>query len=240
MSDKILVVQGASYYRAIDGLGDFTSKVSEFMKNPGDFKLIMFTGGADVDPKFYGDASPKNICFTNPERDMYEMAIYKTAIRHGILMTGICRGVQFLNVMAGGKMMHHVTGHESSIHDMETHYGRIIPVNSLHHQMVLPPQDAIILGWAKDNLSTMYLGENDEEVYWLGHEYEAVIFPKTKAFGVQYHPEMMDASTEGYNYYYQMVERALKMDWDNFIKLYSERSGDGEHSSLHESNTGAA
>jgi gamma-glutamyl-gamma-aminobutyrate hydrolase PuuD len=238
MSDRILVVQGASYYRAIDGLGEFTSRVSEFMKNPENFKLVMFTGGADVDPKFYGDTSPMNVCFTNPERDVFEMAIYKKAVKHDILMTGICRGLQFLNVMNGGKMMHHVTGHEGSIHDMATNYGRPIPVNSLHHQMILPPPDAITTGWALKRLSTIYRGQADERIMWEGVEYEAAIFPKTKAFGVQYHPEMMGEHTEGYNYYYQMVELALKMEWKDFIDRYSKRQDNGEHLSLHESNSG--
>jgi len=240
MSDKVLVVQGASYYRAIDGLGEFTARVSEFMDNPDDFKLVMFTGGADVDPKFYGDTSPSNLCYTNPERDIFEIAIYKKALRHDILMTGICRGLQFLNVMAGGKMMHHIIGHESSIHDMVTHYGKLIPVNSLHHQMILPPDGTVIVGQAAPPLSTKYYGRHDQKLDWKGPEYEAAIFPGTKAFGVQYHPEMMDASTRGYNYYYQMVELALKMEWKDFIARYSKRQDNGEHPSLSKSNAGSA
>lgn len=226
MSDRILLVQGAGYYNTVNCFGEVTSKVSEFMQNPKDFKLVLFTGGSDVDPRFYGERSPKGMCHTNPERDLYEIAIFRRARKHGILMAGICRGFQFLNVMAGGKMMHHLDGHGYSTHLMQLMTGEVLTVNSLHHQMVLLPDDAKLVGWSKERLSIRYYGENDELTHYIGAENEAAIFPKTKSFGVQYHPEMMDFLSDGFVFFNRMLKAALEMEWDTFIELYTKGSED--------------
>jgi len=236
MTDRILVVNGASYARAVDGLGNPTSRVSKFMESPQDFKLVLFTGGADVDPRFYGDTSPQGFCQTNPERDIFEISIFKKAVKAEVLMTGICRGLQFLNAMSGGKMIHHLENHGFGTHDMITDCGDVIPVNSLHHQMILPGMDSIVTGWT-ESLSKLHIGQNDEEINWPGVNYEAAIYPNTKCFGVQYHPEMLNNNSEGYRYYYNMVHRALTMDWNDFVEPHLIKVKDGKSSKISQSNS---
>jgi gamma-glutamyl-gamma-aminobutyrate hydrolase PuuD len=138
-------------------------------------------------------------------------------------MTGICRGLQFLNVMAGGKMIHHLDNHANSYrHEMMTNKDEIISVNSLHHQMILPPHDAIILGWAHPSLSKEYIGQNDKIISLANmREYEAAIFPKIKAFAVQYHPEMMENISDGYIWYKSIVNDMLTMKWKTFVERYT-------------------
>lgn len=221
MRKKVLVVNGASYSKALGDLIEATSRVSHFMARPQDFSLVLFTGGEDISPFLYQDESPKGYCQINPARDLFEQEIFEMALKHNVLMTGICRGVQFLNVMAGGRMMHHLSGHAGQQHDMTTLCGDIIHVNSLHHQMVLPAPDAIVAGWATHKRSNYYIGTGDEDVKYDGKENEFIIFPKIKAFGVQYHPEMMIETSSGYMYYYNMVRMALDSEWKDFIEHYS-------------------
>lgn len=222
MSKRILVVNGFSYAKALEGLGDVSFHPGELVLQPEEFGLVLFTGGADVDPSYYNDTSPSNMCGTNPRRDAEEERIFNFALKHDILMTGICRGIQFLNVMAGGQLMHHINGHAGSRHSMVTKNGDIIHINSLHHQMVIPSSHSVVVGWSASRLSEYYIGRADSKVEYYGLEVEAAIFPKIKSFGVQYHPEMMSDNSEGYLYYHRMVEDALNMEWSTFVNIYEE------------------
>lgn len=218
---KALIVNGFSYGAAIRGLIDTTPDVVEFLGAPEKFALVMFTGGADVSPELYGDKSPKGYCSVNPDRDRAEARIYAAAKGAGILMTGICRGIQFLNVMNDGRMMHHINTHAGTSHYCETTTDKEpISCNSLHHQMVIPPTGAIVTAWSSNRLSDLYIGRNDEEEHYEGPEVEAVIYPESKCFGVQWHPEMQQATATGYQYYFNMVRRALSLDWPDFVSFY--------------------
>jgi len=220
--DKALVVNGTHYASALANLDlKWTGNTSEFFNSPEDFSLILFTGGEDVSPELYGDASPKNICSYSPHRDEFESKVYQVALKYEIKMTGICRGIQFLNVMNGGRMMHHLENHAGSIHEMQVANGDIILVNSLHHQMCLPGPGAIVIGWASQRLSDVYIGKNDEVVSYDGPEIEALIYSKTGCAGVQYHPEMLRENSEGAGWYEEFVYDLLSMDMDKFIKKYT-------------------
>lgn len=236
MGDKILVLLGRSYARPIIGLGDVIYDAERFFAKPKDFKLILFTGGEDVSPEFYGDSSPRNICWCTKARDVFEAEVYKLALEHKILMTGICRGMQFFNVMNGGKMMHHIDNHGGNIHLMQTIDGREMYVNSMHHQMIIPSKNTKIIGWSKKRLSKKYIGFDDQKVSYKGREYEAAIFTNTKCFGVQYHPECMDTETDGYIFFRDMVERALENDWDDFVNSYKRGNRSGEIQETEENN----
>jgi gamma-glutamyl-gamma-aminobutyrate hydrolase PuuD len=145
-------------------------------------------------------------------------------------MTGICRGIQFLNVMNGGTMMHHLEGHAGSVHMMDTASGEEIMVNSLHHQMCLPGPDAKVLGWASEPLSQLYIGSHDEIVDYHGPEIEALFYPKSGCAGVQYHPEMMRSNSEGALWYVKMVDDLLTLSTKKFESIYvakNRRESDG-------------
>jgi gamma-glutamyl-gamma-aminobutyrate hydrolase PuuD len=210
------------------------------MKNPKEYKMVLFTGGEDVGPSLYSDTSPKNMCQSNPGRDLYELAVYKKAKANNILMTGICRGLQFLNVMAGGKLIHHMNRHVGTYHDVTLSNGTSIYINSFHHQMIIPPQDTVITAWADPPLSTIYIGKNDEILNTEMTEYEAAIFPKIKAFGVQYHPEMMNKDSFGYLWYHEMVDRSLRMKWEDFIEHYRRKQKDAKQDKVHQSHNNSA
>jgi len=219
--DNILVVHGPSYAYAIEGLGKITTSINKFFGAPETFKLVLFTGGEDVDPSLYGETSPKGMCGFNTMRDYREMEIFRLATENGVPMAGICRGIQFLNVMAGGRMFHHVTNHAGTIHTMKTVIGEVIQINSLHHQMVRPPEDAHIIGWAEDNLSSIYVADKDIPIDYDGPEVEAVIFPNTLSFGVQYHPEMIPATERAHGFFWEMVAMVIDRGWEGFLEHYT-------------------
>jgi gamma-glutamyl-gamma-aminobutyrate hydrolase PuuD len=222
MKDKILVLNGFSYGEALLGLGEMTGNTTEFVDNPDEYKLVLFTGGEDVDPSLYKETSPNGVCRSNPKRDRAEKMIFQTALEHDIPMAGICRGTQFLTVMAGGRLIHHLDNHAGAHHDIGTQKDDIIiRVNSLHHQMAIPSKDGYIIGWSTNKLSADYVGDKDKVIKWKGPEVEAVILPNIKACGVQWHPETLTKTSPGYIFFYNMVAHLLHNDMDDFVKIYT-------------------
>jgi gamma-glutamyl-gamma-aminobutyrate hydrolase PuuD len=223
MGNKILVLNGSSYGDAVAELGELVTDKELFYSRPREFKLVLFTGGADISPELYGDTSPHGVCSTNPERDVEEIKVYDKALKLNIPMAGICRGLQLLNAMAGGSMIHHLDGHGYTTHGMTLATGECVKVNSLHHQAIIPPESAVVVGWSTGQLSKDYFGTADEVFNYTGKEIEAAIFPRTNAFGVQYHPEMAPESFDMYAFFHTMVRYALTLSKKEFIKTYRKK-----------------
>ena len=223
MSNKILVPLKINYGNAIDGLGEITGNIASFFKNPKSFKLVLFTGGADVSPELYEETSPKKMCGINSDRDRIEMKIFKHAVHNNIKVAGICRGVQLINVIAKGRMFHHVSNHAGSVHTIQIANGEVLEVNSLHHQMCILGLNTILVGWSQPSISKIYYGNKDEQVSFNGKEPEVIIAPNLNACGVQYHPELMNKESYGYKFFYKFIEDFLKMSIDRFVESYTNK-----------------
>ena len=76
---------------------------------------LVLTGGADVDPARYGQEPGERTSAPRAARDAWETALARAALRRGLPLLAICRGLQILNVTLGGTLHQHlpdVTGHE--------------------------------------------------------------------------------------------------------------------------------
>ncbi|MFQ5822806.1 MAG: gamma-glutamyl-gamma-aminobutyrate hydrolase family protein [bacterium] len=69
---------------------------------------LIFVGGGDIDPALYGGSNHPTISREDPERDAFELALARQALRKDIPVLGICRGSQLLNVATGGDLVAHV------------------------------------------------------------------------------------------------------------------------------------
>ena len=226
---KILIVNdgrdcGASYTPLFKQFGDVCNDPNALKLQPFEFRLVVFTGGADVSPELYGDTSPKNVCHNNPDRDTQEKNIFGFAQQRGIKMVGICRGMQFLNVMTGGKMMHDISGHGGGSHKVMVR-DRDDPfiTNSFHHQMCIPHKSTHILAWSNTKLSREYIGNEDKAMNYVGPEVEALYMPYLKAVGAQWHPEATPDSgdwTTGTSWFRHIVNDLLGMSPLQFRRLY--------------------
>jgi putative glutamine amidotransferase len=149
---------------------------------------VLLSGGADIGPEHY-DAEPETDDYPpEPGRDRFELDLLSGAIERELPVLGICRGLQMINVHAGGTLHQHVPAHAKFEVDPQLHahriaiepgstvaglYGEAHEVNSLHHQTVDQ------LG---ENLRVT--ASHDGSVEALEHESLPVV-------AVQWHPEML-------------------------------------------------
>jgi putative glutamine amidotransferase len=122
---------------------------------------LIVAGGADVDPRRYGQDPHERTGAPRTDRDDWEDALLIAAIDLDVPFLGICRGAQVLNVALGGTLVQHlpdVVGHEgyqpapAVFGDAEVHVERgsrldavlgdadeprgSLPVHVYHHQAI--------------------------------------------------------------------------------------------------------
>ena len=161
---------------------------------------LLFTGGEDVDPAFYGQPPSPGLGTVDSERDRFELALFAHARRRAMPVLGICRGIQLVNVALGGTLWQDlpaerpgpVEHNPPTPRDRRAHELRLLAggraaealgvtecrANSFHHQGVrdlAPP--LVASAWAADGLI------------------EAVESPAGEPWllAVQWHPEEMHA-----------------------------------------------
>ena len=66
---------------------------------------LLLTGGEDVDPARYGEVADASVVGVNEVRDEFEIGLILEARRRDLPILAICRGIQVLNVAAGGTLI---------------------------------------------------------------------------------------------------------------------------------------
>ena len=74
---------------------------------------VLLTGGADVDPALYGQPR-HDTTEVDRSRDHFEIPLSRKAIDSDVPVFAICRGVQVLNVAAGGTLIQDIAGDSPS------------------------------------------------------------------------------------------------------------------------------
>lgn len=159
-----------------------------------DLDGLLFAGGGDIDPVYYGETVAHPSVEITPERDTFELALFAAFIQTGKPIFGICRGIQLMNVALGGSLHQHIEGHRQSptpgcqpVQPVAVEAGTRLavlvgmadgasemPVNTFHHQAVkVPGRGLIVSARAADGII------------------EAIELPDHPFFvGVQWHPEL--------------------------------------------------
>lgn len=103
-----------NYLRALENVGlepvlvsgDFTEE--QLIKAYEVCGGVLFMGGWDINPKYYGEESHQKTRWGEPNRDAIEMKILSWVKRDKKPFLGICRGEQVLNVGFGGNLIQHL------------------------------------------------------------------------------------------------------------------------------------
>jgi putative glutamine amidotransferase len=90
---------------------------------------VLLTGGADVDPVHYGADDRHPTLKLDTARDAYEIVLAREALARDMPLLAICRGVQLLNVAAGGTLVQDIPTHRPS----DIVHGQRLPVTSTPH-----------------------------------------------------------------------------------------------------------
>lgn len=102
---------------------------------------LLFTGGEDVHPEFYGESVRPKCEEIDRDRDLFELGLAKRALEHGIPTFGICRGHQLLNVACGGTLYQDLSERGGTVPEHRTkreeraqlrHGVRVLPGTRLH------------------------------------------------------------------------------------------------------------
>lgn len=161
---------------------------------------IVFTGGEDFAPAYYGKEEHEKLGEVNVTRDTYDLTLLKLATDRNIPTLGICRGLQLINIGMGGTLyqdlpaekpsdINHRQEEEGTVpsHSVSVVEGSVmhnifgkqeIQVNTFHHQAIdkLAPGLKIV-GWSNDSVPELI------EAY-----------PHRQILGTQFHPEIFTAA----------------------------------------------
>jgi putative glutamine amidotransferase len=105
---------------------------------------LLFTGGEDVAPAYYGESQDERCQEPDRERDLFEIHLARAALPRRMPILGICRGLQLLNVAAGGTLYQDLqcrrgakAYHAAGVADRQKliHAVRILPGTRLHSIM---------------------------------------------------------------------------------------------------------
>jgi putative glutamine amidotransferase len=178
---------------------------------------LLLTGGADVDPGLYGEPPHETVKRVIPERDAFEIALCREALRKDQALLAICRGHQVLNVATGGTLIQDIPSQVSGARDHDpdrerwetTHQVRILPrtrlreilgtetiaVNSFHHQAVRELGQGLVAS-----------AESTADGVIEGIEAPG----RRLAVGVQWHPEAFWDRPEGFQPLFEALVKASR------------------------------
>lgn len=226
-------IVGNELHRWINNIPRHLKVESDFLfietVKPIEADFFLFLGGADIDPKMYGEENTSRLTHTIEKRDTTDTEMFVYAQEHNIMCVGICRGSQFLTAKAGGRLIQDVGGHTANHHIMDWH-NNIYWVTSTHHQMMYPydlPDDSFrIIATAQPKKSQRYLNGKDEN-FFEGNiifgseaenftEPEVVYYPKIKSLAIQAHPELLSDGSDSQMFFSRMVLALAKDKEINF------------------------
>ncbi|HLQ31877.1 MAG TPA: gamma-glutamyl-gamma-aminobutyrate hydrolase family protein [Chloroflexota bacterium] len=112
---------------------------------------LLLPGGADIDPRSYGEEPVDEVTATYPERDELEIAALCAARERGTPVFGICRGQQLINVALGGTLYQDLPSQLTLKHDDEAvphRTARELGRDYLGHEIEVRPESRLrsILG----------------------------------------------------------------------------------------------
>ncbi len=161
---------------------------------------LVVSGGPDIDPTRY--SAPRHPQTQPPvaARDAWDFAVTGHALRLGVPLLAICRGMQVLNICRGGTLHQHIpdkvghTRHDGSPGGFGLHKVRISPDSTL---AAILPEDGHIDVPTRHHQAVDLLGDGLKAVAWEEDGTIEAVEPGPSeldrfsgfVLGVQWHPE---------------------------------------------------
>jgi putative glutamine amidotransferase len=165
---------------------------------------LLLIGGPDVDPVHYHQSKHPALRKVTPARDDMEMQVSQWALKADLPIMAICRGIQVLNVAAGGTLWQDIAAQQSKAikHDYYPDY----PKDFLAHTVKLR-QDSRLAGIVGDD-EVLVNSLHHQAIDKLGQGLRVVAnapdgiieavegIDATWIVGVQWHPEWLIQSDQ--------------------------------------------
>ena len=164
---------------------------------------LVVTGGPDIDPVRYGASRHPQTQAPTTLRDAWDLAVTSHALRLGVPLLAICRGMQVLNVCRGGTLHQHLPDlvghgrHDGPPNGFGLHHVRISPDSTLAGILPQGPEDGFLDVPTHHHQAVDLLGDGLKAVAWEEDgTIEAVEAGPSEldglsgfVLGVQWHPE---------------------------------------------------
>ena len=135
---------------------------------------VIFSGGADLDPSYYGETVWNETVEVDTLRDVSDLLLMRAALASGKPVMAICRGEQLINVVLGGTLIQDIPTQVDTLvqhsggtrHRIGVEKGSVLyrlfetdslTVNSSHHQAVKAPAPGVrVTARADDGIIEAY------------------------------------------------------------------------------------
>lgn len=176
---------------------------------------LLLGGGTDIDPNIYGEKACMYTQYPNKIRDIENIRAIKKAVKEGKPIFGVCRGLQLLDAVFGGKLIQHSVGHPSKAKVMvfkeKSLVKEIDGCAECHHQVVDQNHTKGEVIAVSDYTYKAYNHHVDrfEERSFVP---EIVFWPEKKALAVQFHPEWHQWDHEMNVYLRDLIKDTLGLE----------------------------
>jgi putative glutamine amidotransferase len=155
---------------------------------------LILAGGTDVDPALYGQQPQPKLGQVDSARDHCELALATAALARNLPILGICRGMELLNVSAGGTLIQHLPdtlGHDTHLRSVGTFERHVIDVaeDTITARLVGNPSRTVM---SHHHQAIDKLGSDVTATAWDADRQvvEAIELTCSRlVVGVQWHPE---------------------------------------------------
>jgi putative glutamine amidotransferase len=178
------------YRQAVENAGVaavFIGPEANMMDAVKSFSGFLLPGGRDIDPLLYNEEKVFDLDLEDGKRVSFDLALFRSALKQGSPVLGICYGMQLINVAMGGTLyqdigrqtelaIDHVNvSHSVQVSDNPFMAAGQYEVNSSHHQAVKE---------AGKGLKVLALSPDGVIEAFYSPDYPFLM-------GVQWHPERM-------------------------------------------------
>ena len=177
---------------------------------------LVLVGGGDVDPALYGAEPHEHVYGVFAESDSLELALARAAVKVGLPLLAVCRGMQVLNVALGGTLDQHLTGRPGlldhgqpgtgfALHDVIIEPGSLLAKTqggagviencwSYHHQAVdLLGDGLVVSARSSDGVVEAIEFEGSADRPWM--------------LGIQWHPERRASTDAAHQQFFDELVR---------------------------------
>ncbi|GAA3042801.1 gamma-glutamyl-gamma-aminobutyrate hydrolase family protein [Streptosporangium longisporum] len=167
------VLSPASYARAVEKAGGAPVLLPPLGPATADDHVrglsgVILADGGELDPVLYGAGREERVDAPQPHRDRFELALARAAVRDGLPLLAVGRGMHVLNVAQGGTLipwLPDVVGHDrhaapgahlvriGASSRLGTALGDQIEVTAPHHQAIRRLGTGLLaVAWADDQI----------------------------------------------------------------------------------------